>query len=308
MMSPRNYSVILNILRLNSENHGKKVESIQNSLKIRKSLLDNTNSAPIFPEFSPLETLPMNLLKLAMGILLFFKGAELSAKHKEIKLGLDEWPPFAGKLIPGHGLSAEIITGAFENQGYKVVLTILPWSRVEQDVKQGRLDAMGNLYEIEDIKAYADYSRPYYRSAVKFLARSDIKTVINTLEDAKPFTIGYGNGYSFGEVFDKAHYLQKVTCPLTLNCIRMLSAGRLDLVVDSEEVLHYQLRHNPKFQAEGLQILPFILITNNMSIGVSKKHPRRKELIEDFNRGLDQLIKTKRMEAIIKKYIDLEPI
>ncbi len=250
----------------------------------------------------------MNLLKLALGILLFFKGAELSAKHKEIKLGLDEWPPFAGKLIPGHGLSAEIITGAFENQGYKVVLTILPWSRVEQDVKQGKLDAMGNLYEIDDIKTYADYSRPYYRSAVKFLARSDFKTVINTLEDAKPFTIGYGNGYSFGEVFDKADYLQKVTCPLTLNCIRMLSAGRLDLVVDSEEVLHYQLRHNPKFQAEGLQILPFILITNNMSIGVSKKHPRRKELIEDFNRGLDQLIKTKRMEAIIKKYINLEPI
>jgi polar amino acid transport system substrate-binding protein len=245
----------------------------------------------------------MALQCLALGLFLLLSGVSLASNPKHVKLGLDEWPPFASKGLTGFGLSAEIITQAFESQGYTVGLSILPWSRVEQDIKLGKLDVMGNLYEIDEIKTYADYSQPYYQSSVKFLARSTFKGVINTLADAKPYKIGYGNGYSFGEIFDKADYLQKTTCPITINCIRMLNAGRLDLVVDSEEVLLYQLLHNPKFQADGLQVLPFILITNNMAIGVSKKHPRRKELIEDFNRGLDQLIRTKKIDEIVKKYI-----
>jgi polar amino acid transport system substrate-binding protein len=239
-----------------------------------------------------LEKLTMFPRISALALVLLMDGAGLAASPKEIKLGLDEWPPFASKTIPDFGLSAEIITQAFESQGYKVVLTILPWGRIEQEIKQLKLDVMGNLYEIDEIKKYAHYSEPYYKSSVKFLASPHFRGTINTLEDAKTYSIGYGNGYSFGEVFDKAHYLRKTTCPLTINCIRMLSAGRLDLVVDSQEVLLYQLQKNPKFHADGLQVLPFTLITNNMAIGVSKKHPTHKELINDFNRGLDQLKKS----------------
>ena len=220
-----------------------------------------------------------------------------------LRVGLDQWPPFSGKNLPDLGLSADIISTVFKEAGYRTEISILPWSRVENYLKSGDLDVMGNLYHVEDIAKWADNSAPYFQSKIKFVALRERHIRWNTLTDLAPYEIGVGFGYSFGEPFDHASGLKKRSIPLTANGLQMLLLGRLDLVIDSEEVILYHLQHELAGDAQRFEILEPALVVQPISIGVSKNNPRAKQIIGNFNTAFAKLSKDGTIKAIVERHL-----
>lgn len=225
------------------------------------------------------------------------------ALAQKLIVGLDPWQPFSGDDLPGKGLSAEVIRQVFEHASYAVDIRIMPWARVESLVKSGDIDVMGNLYHIPEIAQWAAYSEPYYQSRVKLIALADLNIQWHALEDLKRFRIGVGNGYSFGSKFDNATYLNKQTIPLSINGLNMLLVRRLDLVIDSEEVLLFHLNTQLAGQKQRFKLLEPPIITNAMSIGVSRQHPRHQEIIAAFNQSFQVLKAQGIIDQLITRHI-----
>jgi len=238
---------------------------------------------------------------LAIPVLVLFFGVVVHAA--EVTIGLDEWPPFSGENLPGGGITAEILTKVFEDAGYQPKILILPWTRIEKWAQSGKLDVMGNLYYIDEIAVWARYSDPYYQSKIGFVGLRGRSISWSALVDLKGFNIGVGRGYSFGSEFDHAGYLHKTVIPVTANGMRMMLEGRLDLVIDSEEVIRYHLAHDFSAEAKEFQILAPPLFERPISIGVAKNNSRGPQIIEDFNRSLARLRENGTIERIISHHV-----
>ncbi|MBV8667503.1 MAG: transporter substrate-binding domain-containing protein [Burkholderiaceae bacterium] len=243
------------------------------------------------------------LCRCLLAALLLLSQSSIAETAPIVRIGLDPWPPFSGQGLPDLGMSAEIVSRVFKEAGYQAEIVIQPWSRVEASVRSGDLEVMGNLYYIDDIAKWADYSTPYYRSRVRFVALRDRHIHWKTLSDLKPYEIGVGNGYSFGDVFDRDAGLKKHLIPLTSNGMRMILMGRLDLVIDSEEVIYYHLAHDFAADAKNFEVLDTPVIVQPMSIGVSKTNPHGRQLIGDFNAAFAKLWKDGTIQEIIHRHV-----
>ena len=227
-------------------------------------------------------------------------GFASSAVNFSVKIGVDPWPPFSfqgeGKL---EGTSTNIIRAAFAQEGVDTEFSLIPWKRILQLMQSDRLDATGNLFYIPELASWIDYSDPYLKSVVRLASRSNFKKDINSIDDIGQEVIAYGEGYSFGPQFDKSKKIKKMPVPLTINGLKMMLLDRVDLVIDSEEVLQFLLKENPKFQKK-IKILPAEIFVNPMSLGVRKNHPDKARILKTFNRGLEKLRRSGQLEKYLQ--------
>ncbi|WP_234996088.1 substrate-binding periplasmic protein [Pseudobacteriovorax antillogorgiicola] len=212
--------------------------------------------------------------------------SQACSKSKTLQIGVDPWPPFSysssSKL---KGVSVDIIRAAFSKVGIKTDFHLLPWKRIVRNIQLGELDVLANLYYVEDIAKWVKYSLPYLKSDVKLASLKNFKRRIRSISSIQGESVAYGQGYSFGKSFDHASHFKKVEVPVTENGLKMMILGRVDLVIDSEEVLSFLIDHNTEYSSK-IKILSDSLLVNEMSIGVSKKHRDRERIITCFNQGL----------------------
>jgi polar amino acid transport system substrate-binding protein len=230
---------------------------------------------------------------------------------QEIRIGVDEGPPFASQTVPLHqeGLSVEILGTVFKAAGYTPTIKILPWPRVIKGLERGSFDVIGNLWYTVAIAEWVIYSQPYHHSHLKFITSKNNTIAFETLNDLKPYSIGIGIGYTTNTDFDTSTELKKIEIPLASNGMKMILLGRLDMVLDSEEVFLYLLCHDFRKTAGEFKILEKALIPSPIYVGAAKENPRGKKLIHDFNFAYAQLNEEGVIQEIIKhhmKYIQCQ--
>lgn len=225
-----------------------------------------------------------------------------TALSQEIRIGVDEWPPFASETLqlPQRGLSVEILTKVFQTAGYTPKIEILTWPRVIKGLEEGTLDVIGNLWFTDPIAQWVIYSKPYHHSNLKFIGSSKKSITFQTLQDLTPYTIGIGMGYTTNTEFDTAKDLKKVEIPLSSDGMKMIRLGRLDLVLDSEEVFLYLLSHDFRANAADFQIVENALIPSPIYVGAAKKNPNGQKLIQDFNATFETLTQ----QGVIQEIVD----
>lgn len=223
---------------------------------------------------------------------------------QEVRIGLDEWPPFASNTLnlPQQGLSVEILTKIFKEAGYTPKFQITSWPRVVKGLKSGTFDAIGNLWFTEPISKWVFYSAPYHHSDLKFIVSKKKTITYDTIQDLKPYTIGIGIGYTTNTEFDTAKDLKKVEIPLSALGMEMIQRGRLDMVLDSEEVFLYLLSHDFRENAADFQILEKELIPSPIYLGAAKKNSAGQKLINDFNSALDRLTRQGIIREITERH------
>lgn len=226
---------------------------------------------------------------------------------QEISIGVDEWPPFASETapLPNKGLSVEILNTVFKAAGYTPTIKVLPWPRVIRGLERGKLDAIGNLWYTDAIAKWAIYSTPYHHSHLKFITSKNKTVAFETLQDLKPFKIGIGIGYTTNTDFDTSTELKKIEIPLSSNGMKMILLGRLDMVLDSEEVFLYLLCHDLREAAKEFKILEKSLIPSPIYVGVAKNHPQGETLIQDFNANFSQLNEQGVIQEIVERHLKM---
>ena len=220
-----------------------------------------------------------------------------------IKIGLDNWPPFADEKDPTLGICYTLTKAIFEPQGYRLLPKILPATRIihymeEGDVKE--VEATPLMWKSEERAKSFLFSEPLLFNSVHFFVKADRSIEYETLDQLKPYAIGVIRGYYNGDEFDKAEFLDKVICADSLQMIRMLEKGRIDMGVLDRVVAETLIKQENL--AGAFNMLPKPLFRVGLHLAVSKKHPNGQKLIDQFNQGLERIKQSGEYARILASY------
>ncbi|MEM6387845.1 MAG: transporter substrate-binding domain-containing protein [Pseudomonadota bacterium] len=214
----------------------------------------------------------------------------------------DEWPPFSGRALPNQGISPDVIKAVLEHAGYDVAVEILPWARIMDGAREGEYDIVGSLFFDPDIAEYMTYGDPFYRTSIKFVQQTGSTHTVHTLAALKPYSIAVGDGFLYESKFDRATDLNKVLVTTTLQGVQMVAAGRVDLTLDSEEVVEFALQNEAPEIADAVEIMPHVLAQHDIHMAVRNTLPNKDKVISDFNRVLAEMKADGRLDALLSKH------
>lgn len=198
----------------------------------------------------------------------------------------DPYPPYVDSHVPGEGLAMEIVRAAYKTQGYTVKLKIMPWMRAEKGVLEGRYDILVSVWRTDARAKEMLFSTPYAVSKIKFIKRKDNPFEYTGLESLNGKRVGVIRGYGYNDAFNAATAFTREEVPTMENNINKLLLKRIDLTLEDEMTAKLLIRTmGPEVEAQ-LDFTSNALANNPLHVAASLKHPRNKDIIEAFNRGL----------------------
>lgn len=214
----------------------------------------------------------------------------------------DPWAPFGGEDLPNGGISLDVISTVLTQAGYQVETAIVPWERALAGARAGTFDVVGNLFYLEELEEYLAYGSPFYESEVRFLRRVGTSHSFHDLESLRRYSIAVGAGYFYEDAFDRADFLNKTIVTTVVQGVRMVASGRVDLTLDSVDVLNYVIAKEAPELADQVEVMPMALATRAIHMAIRKDHPVQAQIRRDFNRVLSQMQKDGSLDELLDKH------
>jgi len=152
----------------------------------------------------------MKKFMIILAVCFICMATATEASEKTVTIVASNWLPYSGRFLPNYGIAPELISAAYQHEGYKVEYNFMAWSKAIKEVEEGNCDAAANAYYTAERAEKYLFSESYMESPVVFYKRKD--TPINwnkSLEDLKAYRIGVVKGYANSPEFDKADFLNK---------------------------------------------------------------------------------------------------
>ncbi|WP_037027372.1 substrate-binding periplasmic protein [Psychromonas aquimarina] len=212
-----------------------------------------------------------------------------------IKVASGEWPPLSGQNLKHGGFCGHVTTEAFKLAGYQTQFKYYPWNRALSVTENAEADV--SLCWIKSVEREQSFlfSEPMMTQKKVFFYKNDFVFDWSSIEDLSRYSIGIVNGYSYGEVFDKAikeKVLNTETVNSDLQNFKKLLLDRVDLVI-VEMVVGYTILNKsyPRSKAQMITNHPNVIYESNYHLMISKKLPlpKRQQIQADFNQGLKML-------------------
>lgn len=224
------------------------------------------------------------------------------AAENTITAAADPWPPFADPDHPQQGLSIEIVTAAFENQGYTLKMNFVPWARALDGVQKGTYDICPTIWLTEERKKTFVFSSPYTANKIKFIKNKGDAFEFDTIESLSGKTVGVIRGYSYGADFiEAANFKKEAVNKLEIN-IKKLVENRIDLTLEDEIVAKDMIKQKFPELTDKLEFTKNALSENNLYIATSLTNPNHQQIIEAFNKGLQAIKDNGTYEKILSSY------
>lgn len=240
--------------------------------------------------------------------------ARRSAAEATVRIAWDDYPPYQ-RLVSeqGHGrlqgLDIELAERIAQQAGLAVQWTRMPWARQLESLQDGSLDLSLAASRVADREAYALWTQPYRPERAALLAlRTSVRSPAS-LADLRGQRIGLIRGTAYPGEFqealkDPAFVAQLVPLRHGEQGLRMLRAGRLDLLID-DPVTHRHLARRDGlpplavvrwvFRGEARLMLcrrteaarPGLLAALNAAIGTLQANGTLRALMKDYPELLD---------------------
>ncbi len=228
----------------------------------------------------------------------------ISAESKlPVKLVTVNWAPYFSESLPKNGFFSAISTEIFASAGYNMTVDFIPWARAIKGTLAGKYQGLLGVYLTAERKEKLIYSNPiHYSQEMFFKRREDASLTYRTLQDLKGYKIATVNGYSHASELMNADFLTLIPGPNIDNNIKRLIRNRVDLIVDSKEVILYSLQ--TKFKEHQGSIIPIkpVLKAIPLYIALSEEWPNSHAIMTEFNTHLDLLKKSGRVDEIISEF------
>ncbi len=227
----------------------------------------------------------MNLVKgICCSFLLLLLFSPIASA---LNIVVKEEPPYAGKTLPGNGLSMEIVQKALQMAGYKTELVFETWPRAYEGASIGIYDVVGSIWYTEKRTHDFAFSEPYLLHEIKFIKRKSAQDIKFTrLDDLDGLIIGTLKGYAYQDAFLQSRQFIRLQQNYLLQNLLLLTQGKIDLALGDVRKIDYELQQYMKGSIKDLEILPTALIIRGAHIAVSKDNPKHEEIIAGFNRAL----------------------
>ncbi|WP_028866027.1 substrate-binding periplasmic protein [Psychromonas aquimarina] len=245
----------------------------------------------------------MTVLKGILFILLTGVSAA-SGNAQQVKAVTTDFPPFQmiqnGKIV---GMSTEIVSEMAETAAVSIEIFMYPWARAYQSALKEKNVLIYNLLRTPEREKQFKWIGKIVPNDVNFWklkSRKDI--VIQSLDDAKKYTIGVTNMDMKHHYLIAAGFKNIQVVPKDIQNIRKLFAGRIDLLPFSNEiVLAYQAN------VDGLDISllekAYFLDEISSDLYAAFSSTTSDQLVEKFTTALIKMKKNGRYEQIKKKYL-----
>lgn len=225
-----------------------------------------------------------------------------SPAEQALRLVADPWPPFNDKSLLNNGVASDLVVNALARAGYTTVYAQVPWERAVRGLQQGTYDVLINAWYKEDRKEFGYYSQPYLINRVRFLQRKGSGIAFRQLPDLYPYSIAVVRGYAYADAFDQDARLSKVGVVSFEGAARMLAAQRVQLTLEDELVARHHLSRSLAGVRDQLEFLPQPLSENGLHILISLRHPRHKQIADDFNREIAAMRADGSYEQILRHH------
>jgi len=139
------------------------------------------------------------------------------------------------------GACVEIVSLTARTLGLTVIFKQYPWKRMLHSGKTGRVDAVMPLFKTTERETFLIF--PETALALEenhfFTRRAAPVRFTGRLTDIAPHPVGVVTGYSYGNAFDTATYLQKIITKNDLNLMQMFKYRRFAAGVGNRHVVRY---------------------------------------------------------------------
>ncbi len=226
--------------------------------------------------------------------------ATMATETTELTYLTEEYPPFNfeenGKL---KGIAVELLNEVWAKMGIPAQkIQLLPWARAYKMVQMESntvLFSTTRSIEREDLFKWVG---PIKSNPIGFIARKDSKIKINSIDDAKKYTLGtVREDYCETVLKSKGFDITKLdrTAKLTTN-IKKLKNKRIDIVVNSVEGTFLDMKQNG-FNTDDYESVG---ILSDVALYYAFHKDTPDEIIVKFQNALNSL-EDKRI-TILKKY------
>lgn len=185
----------------------------------------------------------------------------------------ENFPPYNyadnGRVV---GLDAEIVAAIARQAGAEPRIEPHPWNRVQQMLERGDVDAAFQFVGRADRFEKYFMVGPHRTGSTVFAARRGHTIAYRELDDLNGLRIGVIQGYTYGAAFDQSPSLiRDAAAGNYRQLVRMLAAGRVDLVIgDRETLTHFaRLEH----LREQITVLPKAFAEVPRYIAVPRSKP-----------------------------------
>ncbi len=221
-----------------------------------------------------------------------------------IRLTNGEWEPFLSEKLPKFGPSSQVVTEVFAGLGITVSYDFFPWPRAYENARIGRWDGSAIWIKNNERAKFFYFSDPILVLPKYLYHLSTKEYEWTTVHDLKGLVIGVTYSYTYGMELDKALETGLVKASWAtsdLIGLKKLLSGRVDLVPLEPQVLQSLLNNNfSKAEKEKISFHEKPVTIAAYRLMLNKVNPDHFQLIEAFNRELNKLKKSGRVEKIYK--------
>ncbi|WLQ16286.1 transporter substrate-binding domain-containing protein [Hahella aquimaris] len=230
-----------------------------------------------------------------------------TAAQEVILIGSGEWPPYISEDSPHFGPSSQIVTEAFALVNIDVEYRFHPWNRSFLLCQRGELDATiawEKTAEREQDFVFSEMPIIIERTVFFYSKHRAVswEEIWTPPEDATKLRVGAILGYNYGNKIDEAVRTGLFTVRRSdseMTNFRQLIKGHIDLfpsdLVVGLEVLR---KHFNAAERQQIRYLPEQLYTAKLYLMFSKKSPRHAWLKAQFDKGMQQLVDSGRLNRL----------
>lgn len=235
-------------------------------------------------------------MKKIIFFLCIFLSYSIAARPIEVVT--DQYPPYIyyenGKLV---GLQVEILDEVMSRLNRKYILTVYPWKRCLQLIKNKNADLLLGVMKNSERDAFMFFpDEEIVKVSNKLFSLSNEKIV--SQNDFKSKSIGTMRGYYYSDIFKSYKFLNQLEANSHEQLLDLLFRKRVDYIIGAELVIRYGAKNikTPYYA------LDYEMGKSQKHYVASSKGEYSKSFIKKFSRELKTFKKTERYRELVRKY------
>ncbi len=238
-----------------------------------------------------------------LTLLLFLCALPVYPDSKNVSLATFNWEPFVGENLKDNGVVSKIVEEAFKRKGYDVTLKFIPWSIAVTHLKSRQYDAGYPALRDEETAKKFIFSNVIMEKKIGFYKKKNREISYTELKDLEPYKIGVVQSYVYSPEFENATYLNKKDAQNDRQNLQKLLKNQIDLALIDKTVAQNILNKDlSDGERESIEFMPHPLEVKTLHLIVSPALQNGRELIKNFNTGLDALKRDGTYKQILFEY------
>lgn len=256
---------------------------------------------PTWPGSEVLRVLMLTIVMAAWAPLCWSDGRE---EAEPVLLVTGEWAPFTSQAIDRSGYFTAVVARVFERMDQPYEIRFMPWKRTTAMIEKG--DAFAAFpYRITDQRQQKHHFSNVVATSSGCLFYLDSRFPDGfqwqDYDDLEGYKIGGTLGYWYEDDFREADLNAEFVRNDEVN-FRKLVFGRVDMVAAGDRVGWHVLHQNFPEIANKVSVAEKPLDQSRLHLMVSRDYPRSEQLLERFNRHLQQFKKSSAFKRLKSQY------